>query len=129
MCHICSKKVWKTKDVLNKTRKRFCSYNCFSKAFIGKNSPRYRHGLRGGYTVININGEQVAKHRVVMEKKLGRKIRRFEFVHHKNGLKWDWRIQNLELWTIRKDPPGQRVKDILKFVKKYYHKEYMTLCK
>lgn len=45
-----------------------------------------------------------------MEQMLGRPLREGENVHHVNGLRWDNRPENLELWS-KKQPPGQRVVD------------------
>lgn len=55
----------------------------------------------------------------MMERVLGRVLLPTEKVHHMNGVRDDNRPENLELWATKtqpkKDPGGQRVKDLIAY--------------
>jgi hypothetical protein len=81
------------------------------------------HLDRNGYIrVLSSDGIQTFQHRLVMEQHLGRKLLKSENVHHKNGIRSDNRIENLELWSIAQ-PVGQKLEDkitwCIEFLKQY----------
>lgn len=55
--------------------------------------------MNNPYKRTTYKGEPIDEHRKVMEQYLGRKLGRYEYVHHKNGNKRDNRIENLEVMT------------------------------
>jgi hypothetical protein len=74
------------------------------------------HTNKQGYRIITRNGKPIKEHRYVMEQFLGRPLLPTENVHHRNGVRDDNRLENLELW-LTSQTPGQRICDVVEYAK------------
>jgi len=104
VCKICGKSFYAPKHRLKTAQ--YCSRRCTSIAN-PENTQKARMAsplmARAGkcppriYKYIKVNGKRVREHRHIMQLYLGRKLERWEHVHHINGDGQDNRIENLQV--------------------------------
>ena len=80
-----------------------------------------------GYVRLTLpDGRRVLEHVHVMEQDLGRRLVDQENVHHKNGIKSDNKLGNLELW-LKMQPSGQRVSDLMEYIATYHRDAMLAM--
>lgn len=115
-CRRCSEK--QSRPCLSKGEKHYAwkgGIRTDSKGYVHVREPEHPNS-KNGY---------VQQHRLVMENHLGRLLLPSETVHHKNGVKSDNRLENLELWSRShgdgcrySDLSNQQVEEIIVFLQR-----------
>ena len=97
-----------------------------AKQRIGSKHGRWNGGRTqdgNGYSLIYVPGHPnckkgsryVYEHVKIMADFLGRSLMKGEIVHHKNGIKDDNHLENLELRTYKTHPPGASINDLISY--------------
>jgi len=125
-CQQCGKKFSLTKRISKLRPAKFCSRRCANNALKVGKSDRIIHGYKQIYSPNHPNKNNdgyVTESRLVMEKYIGRYLRKDEIVHHKNHDRLDNRINNLLLLDSNRDHGKIHKPDYISALKKYWTKE------
>ena len=103
-CEACSKPF----TVKASSKQKYCSKSCATAAHMSRGGTAKPVGstrpASGGYVMVKTpTGEWMLEHRYVMEQVLGRKLQRYETIHHKDGDRQNNAPENLE---FRSSPHG-----------------------
>jgi len=111
--------------VSGKTKSCGCVRKTFAVGRTREEHPNWKGGAhknKYGYVKIWVGDKYRSEHILKMEESIGRRLNSKETVHHRNGIKDDNRIENLELWSSS-HASGQRVSEkvewCVEFLKQY----------
>ena len=115
-CEACGAEFKTFPCLIKKGEGRFCSRACGnpSRGRKAERNGNWRGGRferSDGYVEVRVGGVYVLEHRAIMAAHVGRDLRTDEHVHHRNGVKSDNRLENLEILSIadhaREHHPGR----------------------
>lgn len=122
----CGKTVfWESSNLARDPKSCGCAVRERLDKICGEKHPNWKGGVhcKDGYRMLrkpkHPNAQKsgyVLEHIYVMSQHLGRALRSTEQVHHKNGIKDDNHLDNLELWVCS-HPKGQRPADLVEYAR------------
>lgn len=86
--------------ISEKQKKHLEKLNKFQKRENNRNWKGGKSKRQDGYIIIRVNGKYIKEHRYLMEKKIGRKLKKYEIVHHIDGNPSNNNLSNLLLLSL-----------------------------